>query len=227
MTIRTLSDLDGKLMDGLKFCKIVYALFESARRTPEGNKALQPFSNHTEKRLIEELLPICRYIQTSYRTGRYISVCWKDDNQSFDAELHQEGDYVSLGYYAAKSYLEVTCARHQNEPFIWELSKQGKSSGAPEDIRKERGKPIVSEPVVFSGHEHVEGFAQIVVSAIEKKDKKNYPDGTSLVVQCYLNSLYPPDDWQILVEKVRRSISAVSFQEILLVDGLSQRTVCL
>jgi hypothetical protein len=89
MKTSTLEDLDGKRFDGLDFCAATYALFEAVRSTPEGIERLRLRSGLTEKRLLEELLPICRYVQTYYRPGRYISVRWVNGNQSYDAELHQ------------------------------------------------------------------------------------------------------------------------------------------
>ena len=223
MNTLTLVDLDGKLLDGLEFCATAYALFESVRSTPGGIERLRLRSGNTEKRLLEELLPICRYVQTYYRPGRYISVRWVNGSQSFDAELHQKGDYISQGYYEPVAYLEATCAMHQNEHWIWKLLGQGRGAYAPEGIRKGRGKPVESEPVVFSNLEHVSGFAPIVASAIQKKAQIAYPDGTSLVVECYLNSLYLPDEWRTLIGEVESMLSTVPFREVLLVDGATER----
>ncbi len=223
MNIITLDDLNGRLLDGLEFCAATYALFESVRSTPEGIERLRLRSGNTEKRLLEELFPICRYVQTYYRPGRYISVRWINGSQSFDAELHQKGDYISQGYYKAIVYLEATCAMHEHEHWIWKLLGQGRGVYAPEGIRKEKGKPVESEPVVFSNLEHVSGFAPIVASAIQRKAQIIYPEGTSLVVECYLNSLYTPEEWRILAENVESLLSAVPFQEVLLVDGATER----
>lgn len=218
-----LDDLDGKLLDGLQFCAFTYALFESVRSTPEGVERMRLRSGNTEKRLLEELLPICRFIQTYYRPGRYISVRWLNGSQSFDAELHQKGDYISQGYYKPLAYLEATCAMHENEHWIWKLLVEGRPAFAPEGIKKERGKPIESEPFVFSNLEHVSGFALIIASAIQKKSQIDYPEGTSLVVACYLNSLYTPDEWRTLIQEVESLLSVVPFREILLVDSLTER----
>lgn len=218
-----LDDLDGKLLDGLQFCATTYALFESIRSTPEGIERMRLRSGIAEKRLLEELLPICRYIQTYYRPGRYISVRWVNGSQSFDAELYQKGDYISLGYCEPRAYLEATCAMHENEHWIWKLLGQNRPAFAPEGIRKERGKPVESEPVVFSNHEHVSRFAPIIASAIQKKAQIDYPEDTSLVVECYLNSLYMPDEWRVLIQEVEDLLSAVPFREVLVVDGATER----
>jgi hypothetical protein len=107
MNTLTLDELDGRLLDGLGFCRTAYALFESVRSTPGGNERLR------------------------LRSGRYISVRWVNGNQSFDAELHQKGDYISQGYYKPVAYLEATCAMHENEHWIWKLLGQGRGVYAP------------------------------------------------------------------------------------------------
>ena len=55
-----LAAFDGHLFDGLEFCAKVYALFESIRSQPDGIERIRLRVSLTEKRLIEELLPICR-----------------------------------------------------------------------------------------------------------------------------------------------------------------------
>jgi len=227
MNSPSLEDLDGKLLDGLDFCARSYALFDSVRSTPEGIERLRLRSGTTEKRLLEELLPICRYVQTYYRPGRYISVRWVNGNQSYDAELHQRGEYVSQGYYHPLAYLEATCAMHENEHWVWKLLAQGQVAYAPEGIQKQKGKPVESEPVVFSNLEHVSSFVPIIVSLIQKKAGISYPEGTSLVVQCNLNSLYTPDEWRCLIMEVESQLSAVPFSEILLFDGTTERATAL
>lgn len=227
MKAPTLEDLDGRLLDGLDFCATTYALFESVRSTPEAIERLRLRSGPTEKRMIEELLPICRYVQTYYRPGRYISVRWVNGSQSYDAELHQRGEYVSQGYYQPLAHLEATCAMHENEHWIWKLLSQGRVAYAPEGIQKQKGKPVESEPVVFSNLEHVSSFAPIIVSVIQKKAEIAYPDGTSLVVQCHLNSLYTPDEWRRLIVEVEGQLSAVPFREVLLFDGTTERATAL
>ncbi|HEY3046968.1 MAG TPA: hypothetical protein VGJ72_05835 [Polaromonas sp.] len=224
MEDNTLAHLNGSLLDGLKFCAETYAVFERIRREPDGPNRLRLRASPVEKRLLEELLPICRYVQTYYRAGRYISVRWVDGSQSFDAELRQQGDYVDEGYYPAVAYLEATSAMHENEHWIWKLLSQGKGAFAPEGISKPRREPVRSEPVVFTNMEHVERFVPIVLAQVAKKAEISYPPDTSLVIQCSLNTLYTSDDWRLLAEETRRQLPEHPFQEILLFDGITQMT---
>jgi hypothetical protein len=223
LKVPSLQDLDGKLLDGLDFCATTYALFKSIRSTPEGIERLRLRSGATEKRLLEELLPICRYVQTYYRPGRYISVRWINGSQSYDAELHQKGEYVSHGDYEPLAHLEVTCAMHENEHWKWELLNNGEVAYAPEGIEKRKGKTVETRPVVFSNQEHVLNFAPIIAASIQKKAEKTYPDCTSLVIQCYLNTIYFSDEWRRLIELVENDLSSVPFKEILLLDADNER----
>lgn len=223
MNEAALSQLDGTLLDGLEFCAKTYAIFEHVRSAPDGANRLRLRTTSAEKKLLEELLPICRYIQTYYRAGRYISVRWIDGNQSFDAELHQKGDYIDKGYYPTIAHLEVTTAMHENEHWIWKLLSQGKGAFAPEGIQKPKRKPVQTEPVVFTNTEHVERFAPIIIGQITKKAEIPYPADTSLVVQCSLNSLYTRDDWDLLGLEVKRRMPTHKFREILMFDGTTER----
>lgn len=218
-----IGELDGQLLDGLEFCAKAYVLFELLRAEPGGIERLRLRTAKDEKRLLDEILPICRYVQTYYWPGRYISVRWVNGSQSYDAELVQSGDYVTHGFYDKNAFLETTSAMHPNEHSTWKLLNQGKTAFAPEGIDAKRGTPLTSEPVVFSNSEHVFGFAPFVVSSIRKKMDIPYPDNKSLVVQCHLNNLYMPSDWQLLVSEVEREIVATPFCEVLLIDSLTQR----
>ena len=215
-----LEELNGKLIDGLKFCSKVYSIFEKLRLTEDGSETIPLREMSSGKQIIEELLPICRYIQTYYRVGRYISVKWIKGNQPYDAKVVQKGDYIELGYYPKNAFLEVTSAMHKNEHWTWELSP----TFAPEGIKKNKDGARVCEPVTFTNFEHVNNFIPIVVNCIEKKAKKDYPENTSLIVQCFLNSLYHNDEWEYLIHKVREQIKHHPFKEILIYNGLDQKT---
>ena len=89
MTSSSLSELDGVLFDGLQFCSKVYILFEQVRQAEDGPSRLRLRATGVEKKLIEELLPICKYVQAKYRAGRYISVRWINGSQQFDAEVRE------------------------------------------------------------------------------------------------------------------------------------------
>lgn len=219
-----LEKFDGQLMDGLQFCAKTYALFDCLIKEETGREEVRMRSSKLAKVLVGELLPISRYIQTCYRPGRYISVQWVDGSQSYDAELHQRGQLVDLGYYPSQAFLEATCAMHENEHLIRYLLSKGGGAFAPEGVTKVRGQDPKSEPVVFSNQEHVESFAPIVTKLIQKKAKIQYSPNTSLVVQCYLNSLYTAEDWKLLIDKVESQLAELPFSEVVLFDSTVERT---
>ena len=98
MSVSPLSQFDGELIDGLQFCAMAYELFEKIRCAEDGPSRLRMRATDVEKKLIEELLPICKFVQAKYRAGRYISVRWVNGSQQFDAEVFQTGKYVQEGY---------------------------------------------------------------------------------------------------------------------------------
>ncbi|MCU1258101.1 MAG: hypothetical protein JWO80_986, partial [Bryobacterales bacterium] len=81
----TLSTFDGRLLDGLKFCKQVYDMYDQVRSEAGGTSKLRMRASKREKRLTEELIPIARYIQTKYAVGRRIKIRWQSGSQPFDA----------------------------------------------------------------------------------------------------------------------------------------------
>lgn len=219
--MKDLCDIDGELIDGLEFCSKVYDLFEHVRLKPKGRDRRRPRMSHTEKRLLEELFPICRYVQTYYGAGRYISVRWIDGNQSFDAELYQRGDYIDLGYHPKQAYLEVTTAMHKNEHWTWNLP----SSIELEGIVKRKEKDLISESesVAYSNQKHVNSFVPILLEQLKKKSEIEYPGNTSLIIQCHLNTPYSDDDWSLLVRNIKCRLHKLVFRELLVYDSTTER----
>jgi hypothetical protein len=221
-----LAVFDKQILDGLLFCKAVHDLVASLHLQPEGVERLR-LRQGVEKRLADELLPICRYIQNFYRSGRQISVRWVDGNQSYDAELYQPGWYSKHGYYPEAGYLEVTSAMHEQEHWRWKLLNEGHVVSAPEGVSKAKGQPAISAPVVFNGQEHVEIFAPIVANIIRQKSTIKYPPDTSLIVKCELNSFYTPEDWLLLVSMVEEQVLTTPFREVVIYDALTETTTAL
>ena len=213
-----LAALDGNDLDGLVFCAQTYALFEQIRRSPDGTSRLRRRPSRLEKRLLEELLPICKYVQHAYRPGRYIKVRWIDGSQSFDAELVQFGPLVDQGYYPAKAFLEVICIVHPKEHMKREhLDKRGGTFGLEGLSRNSRGE-IESSPIVYTNRKYIEVFRTLVLHGLAKKSKKSYPTDTSLVVQCSLNTVYTPAEWSELMLGVEAESPASAFREIFFYD---------
>jgi hypothetical protein len=222
MSITPLDEFDGKLLDGLEFCSRVYALFESVRGASNGPSRLRMRPSRLEKKLLEELLPICKYVQASYRPGRYISVRWVDGNQTYDAEIFQRGAYVSENYYPATGHLEVTCTMHPNEYLSRELLETKGAAFGLEGIRRLKSGEIESVPVGYTNKEFVESYSKLVLKQIAKKAKMRYPENTTLIVQCALNTIYTPDEWEWLIARVTEALPDTSFREVYLYDTVCQ-----
>ncbi len=223
MSSPSLSQIDGNMLDGLEFCSKVYELFESIRGTHDGRSRLRMRTSQVEKKLVEELLPICKYVQTMYRAGRYISVKWVNGNQQFDAEVHQSGAYVDFGRFPADAHLEVTCVVHPNDYLSRELLDGGGVAFGVEGIRREKKTgDIKSEPFVRTNGDFIDSYCPLVLRQIIKKAAITYPAETTLLVQCSLNTLYTCDEWEALVATVRAGLPNHSFREIFMYDAVSE-----
>ncbi|HEY6530305.1 MAG TPA: hypothetical protein VIZ65_16580 [Cellvibrionaceae bacterium] len=216
----SLSQFDGKKLDGLVFCSTAYSFLEKIRSFPGGLSSLRMRKTKAEKKLLEEILPICKYIQYKYRAGLYISVCWSSGNQNFDAETIQKGFYVEKGFYPKNGFLEVTCAVHPNDYLHRELIDAGGISFGPGTLIRANDKTIHGAPIYYSGHEFIDDFSAIVLKAIAKKSAvpTRYPPNTTLIVACSLNRLYSHHEWQKLIEKIQSVLPENNFSELFIYD---------
>ena len=219
-----LEDFHDKVLDGLAFCSKTYELFEEISRSPGGASILRLRQTRLAKKLIEELLPISRYVQCRYRTGLYIGVRWLNGAQPFDAELTLSGGYVDLGYFPRSLRVEVTQAMHVNDYLSRQmLDREGFVFGM-EGIRRlnrpgEKNGEIRSAPIVRDGKDFVLRFAELVLEAISKKALKKYSEDTILIVECQLDTIYMDDEWELLLEIVGRRIPLNGFREIYIFES--------
>lgn len=213
-----LDRFDDQLIDGLQFCSLAYELFEQVRGETNGASRLRMRASEVEKKLLEEILPICKYVQARYRTGRYISVRWKSGSQQHDAELIQIGTYIDKGFYPNQAYLEVTCANHQNDYLSRELlDKQGFAFNA-DGLKRQKDRSIESVPVAHTNQDFVERFSEKLLNRILSKANIPYPENTSLIVSCSPDRLYTPDDWELLRKLVEQSRLVHQFNEVYVYD---------
>ena len=228
MGCTTLAEIDGHMLNGLVFCGRVYELFEHIRSTEDGRSRLRMRASDTEKKLIEELLPICKYVQTKYRAGRYISIKWINGSQQHDAEYQQAGGYVDEGHYPASGYLEVTCVMHPNDYLMRELLDSGGVGFSVETTRRDKKtRAIESMPKVSTNHDFIDSYSPLITAQLNKKAGINYPENTTLIVQCSLNRLYMPDEWEVLVAQVRAGLPEHRFREVFMYDVVSEQTATL
>lgn len=217
----SLSEFDGIRLEGLTFCAMTYDLFERIRGLPDGTSRLRLRPTDVEKKLLEELMPIAKYVQDNHRPGRYFSIEWHSGNQGFDAKVFQRGGYVSENYFPAESFFEVTCAVHENDHLLRErLDTEGDAFGL-EGLRRVKvngAKAVASDVVSYTNLDFIDKYLVIVFQAIENKRNKSYPENTTLIVQCRLNVLYLRHEWETLIARLTESVIVAPFREIYLYD---------
>jgi hypothetical protein len=176
-----------------------------------------------EKRLIEELLPIARYIQVKYREGRIMKVRWLKGNQPYDAILKQTGSMVEFTKLPTECFLEATCAVHDNEYLLREAINNGEPVfGVRSLMRDKKTRKILSTPVVREYPKFINDFSKIIINRIRDKDSKGYPNNTVLIVDCRLDTIYLKDEWDKLIDIIKTDIGSYKFMELFLYDGIGE-----
>jgi len=223
-----LSIFDAKLLDGLDFCRKVYELFEQVMGGPDGTAKLRLRPTKIEKRLIEELIPIARYVQARYREGRRIKVRWFSGSQPYDAILWSSGGLVEHRQAPRKVFVEVTTSVHQNEYLARRLlHERGGSFGVKGITRDERTGEIVSKPYVHTGGELATDLAGQILERVKSKADKHYSPETVLIVNCVTNTLIFDSEWDDAIEQVSRARVHLAFQEVFLLDTLAPHSTTL
>lgn len=211
-----LTRFDNRIMNGLLFCKRTYDLFHRIRNSPNGRSRLRLRKGKLEKKLIEELIPIARYIQARYHQGRQLKVRWVDGGQSYDAKMFvNEGD----GY--RPQYLEATTVVHKNEHYQRKMIDEGQTVFGVKGIElRQNPKEEVSNPYCYRNDEYQSDLAQNILKRIESKAKINYPEKTVLVIQCFLDrGIITKAEWLDVIEKLESSQIQHDFYEISIFDS--------
>lgn len=215
-----LADFDNHLMNGLDFCKKAYGLFEDIRRSANGAERLRLRRGKLEKKLIEELLPVARYVQARYSHGRRLKVRWKDGPQNYDARLLSSGALVDAHVLPKSQYLEVTTAVHEKDHIARSISNRNGHVFGVKGIQKDpQTGEYISQPYVYTNYEHSEDLAQKILERIAAKTKIRYPANTTLIIQCFLDTLFLEDEWEYAIKKVKDSSIQHEFREIFVFDS--------
>ena len=214
-----LSAFDGRLIDGLEFCAKVYDLFDQTQQAPGGISALRLRATPTAKKLLEELIPIARFVQARYRQGRRIKVRWFKGSQPYDAVLWSSGGLVKHGMARRRQLVEVTTAIHpSNYLSREELDKKGMSWGAKQIRRDKRTRDIVSEPYVYERNERETDLSSQILDCLKKKGAKSYPPSTVLIINCESEGLLLEDEWDEAIARVKKAEDLLTFREVFLVE---------
>jgi hypothetical protein len=214
-----LSAFDDRLLDGLNFCSKVYELFNQTRAGPDGITKLRLRRTKQEKRLIEELIPIARYVQARYREGRRVKVRWLSGSQPYDATLLFSGTFVEKGYAPKRLVVEVTTSVHQNDYLARErLDKQGYAFGVKGISRDKKTGDVISEPYVVTNGERESDLATQIIDRVKSKSEKGYDPDTVLIVYCVPNGITLEDEWNDAVKLVAQAGVHHDFREVFLVE---------
>jgi hypothetical protein len=215
-------------LDGLDFCRKVYDLFDQIRGETDGVTKLRLRPTKNEKRLIEELIPIARYVQARYREGRRIKLRWFSGSQSFDAILWSSGGLIEYRMAPRKLLVEVTTSVHQNEHLARRLlHERGGSFGVKGISWDKKTGDLVSKPHVHTNDELATDLAGQILERLENKRNKHYPAGTVLIINCVPNSLITPSEWNDAIERVTEAKAHLAFREVFLVETIMSHSTTL
>lgn len=223
-----LSTFDDQLLDGLHFCRKVYDLFDQVQNGPDGIAKLRLRPSKNEKRLVEELIPIARYVQARYREGRRINVRWLSGSQPYDAILWSSGGLVKHHMAPKKLLIEVTTAVHQNDHLARRLlHERGGSFGVKGISQDTKTGEIISKPHVHSNDELPTDLADQIIERLKSKSAKPYPPGTVLIVNCFANSLILDSEWDEAIERVKKAQLHRAFREVFLIETVMSHSTTL
>jgi hypothetical protein len=216
-----LTEFDNRLMDGLDFCKKVYTVFECIRKSPDATKRLRLRKAKIDKKLIEELIPIARYVQERYSHGRQLKVRWIDDyGQHYDACLLSSGVLVDRGLVPKRQYVEVTMAVHEKEHVSRRLLDEQSHVFAVKGIYLDKHtKKHVSQPYLYTKQEAENELTSKILERIEAKNQIKYPGKTALVIQCVMDTLFSEDEWGHAIDQVKKADINHRFYEVFIFDS--------
>jgi hypothetical protein len=149
-----------------------------------------------------------------------MKVRWKDGTQNYDARLLSTGALVDVRLSPKSQYVEVTTAVHENDHIARSISNKNGHALGRKGIQKDpQTGEYISEPYVYTNDELSEDLAQKVLERIKAKTKIKYPADTTLIIQCFLDTLFLEDEWEYAIQKVKDSGVEHRFREIFLFDS--------
>ncbi|MBO9685350.1 MAG: hypothetical protein J7598_01945 [Mitsuaria chitosanitabida] len=214
-----LDPLHDAELDGLDFARTAFRLFDEVYNLADDGNTLRQRKGDVG-RLVEEVLPIARYLLSNYGAGQYIRVRWMRGSQQFDATVTAHGARIDHQVWPTEGALEVTTALHPNSYLMRELlNAKGGCFGLDGLSRlkdSDGSKAVSSVPTSHTNSDFVADMAGIVISAVRAKIAKRYPPGTTLIVSVELNNAYSPQEWEQLLRLVREERMEHSFRQVFL-----------
>jgi hypothetical protein len=111
---------------------------------------------------------------------------------------------------------------HPNEYLSRELLETKGVAFGLNGIRRLKNREIESVPVGYTNKEFIDVYGKLVLDQVSKKAAMSYPENTTLVINCVLNTMYMPDEWEELIVRVKESLLQTSFREVYLYDAVGQ-----
>jgi hypothetical protein len=224
MAIAGLEVLDGKLLDGLEFCAQAYAAFDRIRNSPGGIEELRMLTSPRAKKMVEEILPLASYVQARYGPGLRLKIRWIGGSQSYDAYVGCSGSDVQHGGVLKRQFLEVTTALHENDYLVREHLNEEGFAFAPRGTRRDpKTRAVTSTPSVYGYRQPEAELVDQISERIAKKAEKRYPKPTLLLIRCVVNMPILDDEWDYVVQELRKREEPLPFREVILLEPVSQR----
>ena len=80
-------------------------------------------------------------------------------------------------------------------------------------------RSIVSSPYVYTNYQVEDDLTTKILNRMKAKSAINYPSGTVLVIQCFLERLFLEDEWERAIEQVRQAQLDHRFPEVFVCDS--------
>ena len=213
-----LSRIDGQLIDGLAFCTKVYSIYDKAAASVGGVSALRLLKTREHKRLLEELLPMARYVLARYQEGVRLAVKFRSGSQPYDAELKLSGPLLIV-LLPNDALLEVTTVVHENQHLHRQLVDSQGWAASPEALFKDKQTGTIrSEPRARLVPEVIIEWAGRISESIAAKAAKNYPPSTILIVNVVPTMILERWLFEQLITQVKDKGVVHPFLEVFIVE---------
>jgi len=131
------------------------------------------------------------------------------------------GALVDKRYVPRRQTVEVTTAVHENEHISRRYLHEHGHTFGPKGIKKDsQTKEYMSLPHVYTNYEAQEDLTDKILERIKAKNEENYPKLTTLIIQCFLDTLFTEDEWEYAIQKLKDSGIVHNFYEIFIFDSI-------
>jgi hypothetical protein len=213
-----LSIFEGKLMNGLDFCKKVYDVVYNIRNGPNGDEAVALRDCPQLKDLVQKLIPLSKFVQERYGPNRRLKVRWLNGIGGYDAQVLSSGAFVGKRVWPRRQWVEITAIVHDHDPRFQpppskrELMFEFRGSSVNASTRKMGGLPKDGSAEA--------GLAQKILEQVQTNGALRHPRHTVLVIECFLSNSFFQDDWERTIALVRGCQKRPSFSEIFVCDSI-------